>query len=201
MNAHKTIRYRLHAGVKSKYHQIYGLAGAYWCVWNHRVSRRIVDKFDVVHIQDLKIQNITKSAKGTVGNPCFNVKAKSRLNKAIFKTGWHKLERMLSYKTSISKVKPNFTSLTCFKCRHKDKWNRKLQSGFECVSCGHSDNVAINSAKNILDFGSRESLNGYGDLRTNSTVKRQKWDGSESVKLSVYFPYFYGDLIGIPRME
>ena len=58
--------------------------------------------------------------------------------------------------------------------RHLSKFkNRKTQSEFRCVSCGHLDNADINAAKNILALGIGESRNGRGEGRSPS-VKRQK---------------------------
>ena len=39
MKAHRTIRYRLHAGTRAKYHQLSGTAGACRYAWNHFVGK------------------------------------------------------------------------------------------------------------------------------------------------------------------
>jgi transposase len=46
-------------------------------------------------------------------------------------------------------IDPRSTSRTCSACGHAEKANRKTQSLFQCVSCGHIDNADINSAINI----------------------------------------------------
>ncbi len=141
--------------------------------WVHQVSRKIAKRYSVVYLEDLKTRNMTQSARGTVEKPGSNIKQKSGLNRSILKTGWYKLERALAYKTTIHKVAPNYTSQRCHHCGTTDRKNRKTQSEFRCVSCGHSDNADINAAKNILAFGTRERLNGRGEGRSPS-VKRQK---------------------------
>ncbi len=142
--------------------------------WIHQVSRQIADDYDVVYLENLNIKGMTKSSKGTIGEPGRNVKAKSGLNKAILKVGWHKLERALSYKANVIKVPAHYTSQSCNQCGHTHKENRTTQAGFECLSCGHSDNADVNAAKNILASGIGESLNGRGDSGISPTVKRAK---------------------------
>ncbi|MHB1530366.1 MAG: zinc ribbon domain-containing protein, partial [Acidiferrobacteraceae bacterium] len=44
-------------------------------------------------------------------------------------------------------------SRTCAECGHIDKRNRKTQSEFLCVACGHSSNADDNAARNISGRG------------------------------------------------
>ncbi|MHB1530219.1 MAG: zinc ribbon domain-containing protein, partial [Acidiferrobacteraceae bacterium] len=41
----------------------------------------------------------------------------------------------------------------CAECGHIDKRNRKTQSEFLCVACGHSSNADDNAARNISGKG------------------------------------------------
>ena len=50
-------------------------------------------------------------------------------------------------------VDPRNTSRQCGKCGHIDKRNRKTQSEFRCVACGHSSNADHNAAGNIASRG------------------------------------------------
>lgn len=70
--------------------------------------------------------------------------------------GWsfHQLGSFLEYKAAdqgipFIKVNPKNTSRECSECGHIDKKNRKSQSEFLCLKCGHKDNADINAAKNI----------------------------------------------------
>ncbi|MXW47530.1 MAG: transposase, partial [Gammaproteobacteria bacterium] len=141
--------------------------------WVHQVSREIADRYSLVYLEDLKIRNMTRSTKGTVEQPGTNVRQKSGLNRSILKTGWYKLERVLAYKTTVQKVAPHYTSQRCSRCGVTDRNNRRTQSEFRCVGCGHSDNADVNAAKNILALGIGERINGRGEGRSLS-VKRQK---------------------------
>jgi IS605 OrfB family transposase len=46
-----------------------------------------------------------------------------------------------------------YTSQTCSECGHCEKKNRKSQSEFLCMSCGHTENADFNASKNIASLG------------------------------------------------
>ena len=122
----------------------------------------------MIVLEDLKVSNMSKSAKGTIENPGKNVKAKSGLNRSILDQGWGEFRRMLEYKQlwsggKLVLVDPKNTSRKCSKCGHVSKDNRKSQSAFSCVSCGHEINADYNAAINILEGG--QSLLACGDIK------------------------------------
>ena len=122
--------------------------------WRHHVSADLGGKFGVVVIEDLQIQNMTKSACGTRENPGRNVRAKRGLNRAILSTGWAALGRLLDYKVRrVVRVNPHHTSQTCSRCGHVAAENRVSQATFQCVACGHEANADVNAARNILRRG------------------------------------------------
>jgi IS605 OrfB family transposase len=51
----------------------------------------------------------------------------------------------------IESVDARNTSKTCYKCGHCDAANRKSQSVFVCVRCGHRSNADFNASLNIRD--------------------------------------------------
>ena len=113
----------------------------------------------MVVIEDLKIANMSKSAKGTKESPGKNVKAKSGLNKSILDQGWYEFRRQLEYKQlwrggQVLAVLAAYTSQRCSCCGHTEAGNRKTQELFLCVSCGYQDHADINAAKNIEAAGS-----------------------------------------------
>ena len=112
----------------------------------------------MVVIEDLKIANMSKSAKGTKERPGKNVKAKSGLNKTILDQGWYEFRRQLEYKQlwrggQVIAVPAAYTSQQCSECKQKDSGNRKTQEVFRCVSCGHQEHADINAARNIEAAG------------------------------------------------
>lgn len=120
----------------------------------HKLSTKLSENQTVV-VEDLKIKNMSKSAKGTIEKPGKNVKAKSGLNRVILQQGWSEFTTMLEYKLErrggiLIKVDPKYTSQKCSFCGHTSKNNRKSQSRFICGECGFTKNADINAAINIV---------------------------------------------------
>lgn len=66
----------------------------------HKLSTTISKNHAMVVLEDLRVSNMSKSAKGTIEEPGRNVAAKSGLNKAILDQGWFEFRRQLEYKQS-----------------------------------------------------------------------------------------------------
>jgi IS605 OrfB family transposase len=121
----------------------------------HKVSSKISKNHAMIVLEDLRVRNMSASAKGTIENPGRNVRAKSGLNKAILDQGWHVFRVMLTYKLAWSGgvlllAPPHHTSQTCPECGCVSPDNRRSQAVFRCEKCGfegHADHVA---AINIL---------------------------------------------------
>lgn len=124
----------------------------------HKVSTSISKNHAMAVIEDLKIANMSKSAKGTINDPGRNVAAKSGLNRSILDQGWHSFRNLLQYKFNWSGgelmvVDPKYTSQQCSRCCYTAKENRLNQSQFVCVACGFAENADLNAAQNILAAG------------------------------------------------
>ena len=118
--------------------------------WAHETSRYIADQAYTVKIEDLDIKGMTRSAKGSVDQPGSQVKQKAQLNRGILETGWGLLGSLLAYKAGrLIRVPPQYTSQTCYVCGYVDKRNRKKQSKFKCLQCGHESNADMNAAENV----------------------------------------------------
>ncbi len=112
----------------------------------------------LIVVENLKILNMTKSAKGTKDNPGKNVKAKSGLNREILSCGWGDFKNMLKYKQEYSggnfvEVDPINTSRKCSCCGVIDKNSRVRQEWYACTHCGHEIHADVNAAINILAAG------------------------------------------------
>jgi putative transposase len=105
----------------------------------------------MVRIEDLRITNMTRSAKGTVVAPGTNVRQKAGLNREILASGWGLLARRLEDKAHgrVEKINPVYTSQRCSVCRVVDAKARESQAVFACRSCGYADNADVNAARNI----------------------------------------------------
>ena len=122
--------------------------------WRHHVSREIAGSAHSVIVEDLKVRNMTRSARGTADEPGTHVRAKAGLNRVVQDTGWGALRAMLAYKAGrLIAVDPRNTSRTCHACGHVDAASRRSQAVFHCVACGHADNADANAARNIRRRG------------------------------------------------
>ena len=119
--------------------------------WAEKASTGIARRFDVIRVEDLKIGNMTRSARGTRAEPGRNVRAKAGLNRGILGSGWGLLVRRLADKAPgrVEKVKPHYTSQRCSACGQVDRDSRESQAVFWCTACGFAGNADVNAAKNI----------------------------------------------------
>jgi putative transposase len=119
--------------------------------WVEKASTDLARRFDVIRFEDLRIGNMTKSAKGTVEEPGTNVRAKADLNRGILANGWGLLLQRTQDKAPgrVELVNPAYTSQTCNRCGHREAENRESQAVFACRACGHRDHADVNAARNI----------------------------------------------------
>ena len=122
--------------------------------WLHKQSRKIVNAYDLIALENLKLLAMTRSAKGTEGVPGTNVRAKSGLNRVLLDAGFGILETLIREKAAhaartVISVDPRFTSQTCAECAHVAKASRK-EARFVCVRCGHKADADVNAARVIL---------------------------------------------------
>ena len=132
-----------------------------------KAASRLCQNHAVLYREDLKIKNMTASAKGTVEEPGKNVKQKSGLNRAILDQGWGMFFSLLNAKMTefgglVFTVPPQNTSRTCPVCGCVSKHNRRTQAKFRCTSCGYEGNADAVAAVNILGRGQR--LRACGEL-------------------------------------
>jgi transposase len=119
--------------------------------WAEKASTDIARRFDVIRVEDLRIMNMTSSAKGTWQNPGRNVRAKAGLNREILRAGWGLLVRRLEQKAPgrVERINPAFTSQRCSACGQVDPKSRESQAVFRCTACGYACHADVNAARNI----------------------------------------------------
>jgi len=122
--------------------------------WLHMVSKKLVVRYDVVVLEDLRVASMTRSAKGSVEEPGRNVAAKAGLNRALLDAGFGILGTLIREKAeyaarTVVSVDPRYTSQTCAACGHVAKESREAAQ-FHCIRCGHRDDADVNAARNIL---------------------------------------------------
>jgi putative transposase len=142
----------------------------------HKVSRRIVNTYDRIALEKLRLRDMTRSARGTVQRPGRHVAAKAGLNRALLDAGFGLIAQLIAQKAEraarqIVYVDAKYSSQTCAQCGHVAKESR---SGlrFCCVACGHGDHADVNAARVILlraqwePLASRAALADGDDPRT-----------------------------------
>lgn len=126
----------------------------------HKESRKLVNRFQVIAYEDLKIKNMSKRPKPKQDEETGqylpnNANAKAGLNKSILDASWGTFTSMIVAKAKgtgriVKAVPAMYTSQTCSACGHCEKTNREDQATFICKSCGFSSNADTNAAINIL---------------------------------------------------
>jgi putative transposase len=135
--------------------------------WAEKASTSIARRFDVIRVEDLKIGNMTRSAKGTPENPGRNVAQKAGLNRGILRSGWGLLVRRLNDKAPgrVEKIKPALTSQRCSACGQVDRDSRESQAVFRCTACGFAGHADVNAAINIAAGHAVTARGGDGAAR------------------------------------
>jgi putative transposase len=119
--------------------------------WAEKASTNLARRFDLIRVEDLRIKDMTRSARGTIDNPGRNARQKAGLNRGIFASAWGLLVCRLGDKAPgrVEKISPAFTSQRCSACGRVAAGSRKSQALFCCVACGYACNADVNAARNI----------------------------------------------------
>jgi putative transposase len=140
--------------------------------WAEKTSTDLARRFDVIRVENLKIANMIRSAKGTIEKPGRNVRQKAGLNREIGKSGWGILVKRLEDKAPgrIERVPPAYTSQRCSACGHVAKENRESQAVFRCTACNFAINADVNAARNIA---AGHAVNARGGDRIAGPLNRE----------------------------
>jgi len=135
--------------------------------WAEKTSTDLARRFDVIRVEDLKIRNMTRSARGTKEIPGRNVRAKAGLNRCVLQSGWGLLVSRLEDKASgrVQKIKPHHSSQRCSACGHVDPDSRESQARFARTACGYACNADVNAARNIAAGHAVTARGGDGAAR------------------------------------
>jgi putative transposase len=113
---------------------------------NHCISKRLVLKAQctkrMIRLEDLTgIRERTKVSGKTERAKRSNWSFKQLRDFVSYKARMHGVR--------IELVDPHYTSQRCFACGHIEKGNRRSQSNFLCLKCGHTANADHNASLNI----------------------------------------------------
>ena len=106
----------------------------------HKLTKSLVEQYDVIKIEDLKTKNLLKNHK---------------LARAIENQSWRELRRQLEYKCDwygkqLVIVNPRKTSQICSNCGYDDGKHTLDIRQWTCPMCGTHHDRDVNAAKNIL---------------------------------------------------
>jgi putative transposase len=132
--------------------------------FHHKQARRIVESYDLLVVEDLRIANMLRRARPVpdADNPGQflnnGARAKSGLSRSISDAGWGRFISILRAKAEEAgriwiEVDPRHTSDRCEKCGHAAPENRVTQAAFECQRCLHRAQADEHAARNLLRAG------------------------------------------------
>ena len=129
---------------------------------HHKLSHKLTSEYGSIFMEDLKIQEMTKTAKGTVEEPGKNVKVQAKFNRYMLDQGLYAFRSMMEYKQAwkggkFTLVEPTENSRTCHKCGHSDNLNRDGLLRFSCISCGYQSHADDNASINLYRAGYAQS--------------------------------------------
>jgi len=142
----------------------------------HKTSKTIVDAPGTLLVfEDLKIKNMTGSAKGTQEAPGKNVRQKAGLNRSILKSAWGRIKTYVQYKglreNKLTIVVPaHYSSQECSQCGFTHQDNRPDQATFICQACGYTCNADYNASVVIKKRGVHAVLNGEVAIKVPKNV-------------------------------
>ena len=141
--------------------------------WVEKSTTGIARRFDTIRIEALDVRAMTRSARGTVGQPGVGVAQKRGLNRAISRSGWGLFGARLQHKANgrVEQIPPARTSQRCSECGHVAPGNRKSQAVFECEACAAGRcNADVNAARNIA---AGRAVTARGDLAAGRSTNRE----------------------------
>ena len=137
----------------------------------HQVTADLTQRYAFIAVEDLKLRNMTRSARGNAEEPGTNVRQKAGLNRELLDAAPARLIQMLTYKAEraggmVVGVDPRRTSLECSSCGTMVE--KTLSERRHICGCGadlHRDhNAAINILNRALAAHGRAKPPGDGNV-------------------------------------
>ena len=125
--------------------------------WARHTAIEIVARYGVIALEDLKLVNMTKSAKGTKESPGKGVAQKKGLNRSLQDAALARLAYWICVKAEeaarrVWKVNPKDSSRECIACGHTEAANR-CRTRFACTRCRHEEQADVNAAQVLTARG------------------------------------------------
>ncbi|MHB8288832.1 MAG: zinc ribbon domain-containing protein [Acidimicrobiales bacterium] len=125
--------------------------------WARHAAIEIVARYGVISLERLGLENMTRSARGTMEKPGRNVKQKQGLNRSLQDAALGRLAFWVCVKAEeagrrVWKVNAVNSSRECAACAHTEAGNRK-GTLFLCKSCAHRAHADVNAAEVLTSRG------------------------------------------------
>jgi IS605 OrfB family transposase len=142
----------------------------------HQTAHYLTTAHGIVVLEDLRVQAMTASARGTLEQPGSHVRQKAGLNRSILDKAWGQLRTALEWHgrkngCSVIAVPAAYTSQTCSVCGQMVAGSRESQAWFCCRACGVVEHADVNAARNIMAAGLAVTVRGA--LAVGRAVKRE----------------------------
>ena len=130
--------------------------------YQHKVSREIVDKYNTISLETLKVKNMVKN---------------KRLSKAIQDVSWSSFIEKLNYKVAenqgcLIKIDTYYpSSKTCSNCGCVKETLSLSERTYNCNECGFSIDRDLNASINILNTGLKNSGYSYNGWNHSKKLK------------------------------
>lgn len=126
-----------------------------------KLSTTVSQHHATVALEDLRIVNMTASAKGTAERPGTQVRQKAGLNRAILEMGWGQFVTLLDYELAarggqLIRVPAAYSSQECPRCGHTTQANRPTRERFRCMECGYEKMADVKAAETIENRGRQQ---------------------------------------------
>lgn len=137
----------------------------------HLIANDLLDRYQTICIEELDIQQMTRSPHGTVEEPGEDVARRSDLNRRILEKCWGEFLRILEYKAAerenrIIRVDPKYISRQCPECGViRDRRPSDRTRVFRCLACGHTEDVDVVAARNVLVRGLSDTGDASNQVR------------------------------------
>ena len=155
--------------LKRTIRKLYGKRNRLMKNFLHTRSRRIVDHYDVVVVENLRVKEMKEQSKQK-GSP-----SAKPVNRVLSQNAICRLKSMLCYKSKkYIEVNPAYTSKTCSTCGQVCDTLTLADRTYHCTSCGSEMDRDINAAVNIRNLGILQILHLVGDTRVTITDVRDQ---------------------------
>jgi putative transposase len=145
--------------------------------FTHKLTTGLTKNHGMIGIEDLRVKNMTRSARGTADKPGQKVRQKAGLNRSILDNTPGRRRRQLEYKARLYGAEliavPAFhTSQTCAACGMVDPESRKgCGRLFACAHCGHEDDADRNASVEIEARARRTGGSVNNSTHSTTTVR------------------------------